>query len=197
MALNPARDAQVWRPSPRARNAHERTASCKRSRRCRCRPRELNGQCSRPPCRDRTPHCKTRFPMIITCETCREPFTPRRRSARFCSDRCRVAAYRARAAVTGATPRSATNDAVKAPPRSVVPAVTLRAPPGVVPDAVHRGMFRIRLPGGGLSAMVNLTRARDALRTLRESRVCVSYSASAATGDADRRLPIVRGCVAP
>ena len=136
-------------------------------------------------------------PMITTCETCRELFTLRRRSARFCSDRCRVAAYRARAAVTGATPRRATNDAVKASPRSLVPAVMLRVPPGVVPDAVYRGMFRIRLPGGGLSAMVNLTRARDALRTLRESRVCVSYSASAATGDADRRLPIVRGCVAP
>src|SRR5262249_44817013 len=41
-----------------------------------------------------------------------------------------------------------------------------RAPPGVVPDAVYRGMFRIRLPGGGLSPMVNLTHARDALRTL-------------------------------
>jgi len=103
--------------------------------------------------------------MITTCETCRKPFTARRGSARFCSDRCRVAAYRARAAVTGATPRGATNKAVKAPPRSLVPAVTLRVPPGVVPDAVYRGMFRIRLPGGGLSAMVNLTRARDALRT--------------------------------
>jgi hypothetical protein len=39
-------------------------------------------------------------------------------------------------------------------------------PQGVVPDEVYRGMFRIRLPGGGLSGMVNLTRARDALRTL-------------------------------
>jgi hypothetical protein len=108
--------------------------------------------------------------MITTCETCRKPFTARRGSARFCSDRCRVAAYRARAAVTGATPRGATNKAANAPPRSLVPAVTLRVPPGVVPDAVYRGMFRIRLPGGGLSAMVNLTRARDALRTLNSGR---------------------------
>src|SRR5512133_1909621 len=107
--------------------------------------------------------------MITTCETCRKTFTPRRRSARFCSDRCRVAAYRARAAVTGATPRSATNDAVKAPPPAVVPPVTLRIPPGVVPDPIYQGMFRVRLPGGGLSTMVNLTRARDALRILYES----------------------------
>ena len=103
--------------------------------------------------------------MIIACEACRKPFTPRRGSARFCSDRCRVAAHRARAAVTGATPRGATNNAVKAPPRSPVPAVTLRVPQGIVPDAVYRGMFRIRLPGGGLSDLVNLTRAKDALRT--------------------------------
>src|SRR5215471_9104606 len=100
--------------------------------------------------------------MITACETCRKPFTARRGSARFCSDRCRVAAYRARAAVTGATPRGAANNAVKAPPRSLVPAVTLRVPPGVVPDRVYPGMFRIRLPGGGLSTMVNLARARDA-----------------------------------
>src|SRR5262249_17533837 len=103
-------------------------------------------------------------PMTTTCETCRKPFTGRRGSARFCSNRCRVAAYRARAAVTGATPRGATNKVVKAPPRPLPPAVTLRVPPGVVPDAVYRGMFRIRLPGGGLSDMVNLTRARDARR---------------------------------
>jgi hypothetical protein len=63
-------------------------------------------------------------------------------------------------------PRGATNKAVKAPPRSLAPAVTLRVPQGVVPDAVYRGMFRIRLSGGGLSGMINLTRARDALRTL-------------------------------
>jgi len=34
-----------------------------------------------------------------------------------------------------------------------------------VPERVYRGMIHIRLPGAGLSAMVNLTRARDALRT--------------------------------
>jgi hypothetical protein len=114
--------------------------------------------------------------MITTCETCRKPFTARRGSARFCSDRCRVAAHRARAAVTGAMPRGATNKAVKAPPRSLAPAVTLRVPQGVVPDAVYRGMFRIRLPGGGLSGMINLTRARDALRTLNSgpSRRCAA-----------------------
>jgi hypothetical protein len=32
----------------------------------------------------------------------------------------------------------------------------------VEPDPVYPGMFRFRLPGGGLSDMVNLTRAKDA-----------------------------------
>jgi len=49
-----------------------------------------------------------------------------------------------------------------------------------VPDAVYRGMFRIRLPGGGLSDMVNLTRARDALRTLNSGPSLVGTRAASA-----------------
>jgi hypothetical protein len=33
----------------------------------------------------------------------------------------------------------------------------------IVPDAKWPGMYRVRLPGGSLTDMVNLTRARDAL----------------------------------
>jgi hypothetical protein len=38
--------------------------------------------------------------------------------------------------------------------------------PRIVPDATYAGMYRIRKPDGTLSDMVNLTRARDALRVL-------------------------------
>jgi hypothetical protein len=37
-------------------------------------------------------------------------------------------------------------------------------PEGIVPDAKWPGMYRLRLPDGSLSVMVNLTRAKDALR---------------------------------
>jgi hypothetical protein len=33
----------------------------------------------------------------------------------------------------------------------------------VVPEAAHRGMWRVRWPDGRLSDMTNLTRAKDAL----------------------------------
>jgi hypothetical protein len=105
--------------------------------------------------------------MTAACQKCGEPFARRRRSALFCSVRCRVAAHRARAALLGAPPRGATAAALKAPP--CPPTVTRRLPPSIVPDAVYPGMYRIRLPGGSLSVMVNLTRARDAVRAFRES----------------------------
>jgi hypothetical protein len=38
-----------------------------------------------------------------------------------------------------------------------------RLPKGIVPDAKWIGMYRLRLPGGGLSDMVNVTRAKDAV----------------------------------
>ena len=39
--------------------------------------------------------------------------------------------------------------------------------PRIVPDQKWPGMYRIRLLGGGLSDMVNLTRAKDALAEIR------------------------------
>jgi hypothetical protein len=35
--------------------------------------------------------------------------------------------------------------------------------PGIVPDERYPGMYRLRLPDGSLSDVVNLTRAKDAL----------------------------------
>jgi hypothetical protein len=43
-------------------------------------------------------------------------------------------------------------------------------PPGIVPDDRYPGMYRIRIPGGGLSDMVNLTRAKDALAEIYRKR---------------------------
>jgi hypothetical protein len=36
----------------------------------------------------------------------------------------------------------------------------------IAPDARYPNMWRVRLPGGGLSDMVNISRARDAVRAL-------------------------------
>jgi hypothetical protein len=49
--------------------------------------------------------------------------------------------------------------------------VTLRQPASlperIVPDGNYPGMYRLRLPDGSLSDLVNLTRARDALAEFR------------------------------
>ena len=41
--------------------------------------------------------------------------------------------------------------------------------PKVVPDSVHRGMWRVRWPDGHLSDMTNLTRAKDAVACFLET----------------------------
>jgi hypothetical protein len=44
--------------------------------------------------------------------------------------------------------------------------------PKVVPDAVHRGMWRVRWPDGRLSDITNLTRAKDAVACFIETEEC-------------------------
>ena len=39
----------------------------------------------------------------------------------------------------------------------------------MVPDSVHRGMWRVRWPDGHLSDMTNLTRAKDAVACFMET----------------------------
>lgn len=71
----------------------------------------------------------------------------------------------------------------KSPPGHPVPDVTLEAPRGtvcntpvtlsnpavdVIPDSTYPNMWRVRFRDGPLSDMVNLARAKDALRALRE-----------------------------
>jgi hypothetical protein len=43
----------------------------------------------------------------------------------------------------------------------------LKLDPRIVPDAAWPGMYRLRLPDGSLSDIVNLKRAKDALAGMR------------------------------
>jgi hypothetical protein len=49
------------------------------------------------------------------------------------------------------------------PPETPTKRESKPLPSGIVPDAKWPGMYRLRLPDGSLSVMVNLTRAKDAL----------------------------------
>jgi hypothetical protein len=109
------------------------------------------------------------------CLACETEFHPRRSTARYCGDRCRKAA--SRGAARGVPRAFLSMTGHPRPPEAAnplpAPDVTLTSPikrkskplpDGIVPDAKWPGMYRLRLPDGSLSAMVNLTRARDALR---------------------------------
>jgi len=117
--------------------------------------------------------------VTASCQICGEPFEARRRWARFCSSACRVRAHRARPPVTHSAPRgraARSPDPAKgtsaARRRSggsnPAPAVVTHRPVGILPDAVHRGMWRVVFADGRLSEMVNRARAADALSSRRE-----------------------------
>jgi hypothetical protein len=122
--------------------------------------------------------------MSATCPACGVQFRPQRSTARFCSPRCRKATQRARdrgmPINVAATRPGVDLDAVLSVTTTIgmsegqkPQSVTLRrkAPkldPRVVPHEHWPGMFRIRRPDGSLSDMVNLTRVRDALCSIRE-----------------------------
>ena len=115
------------------------------------------------------------------CAACGVQFRPQRSTAFFCSPRCRKAAQRVRdrgtaISVPATRPRVApdaflsvtatigTSEAQK------TQRVTLRQSrkpptlhPRIVADLKWSNMFRIRRPDGGLTDMVSLTRAKDAL----------------------------------
>jgi hypothetical protein len=111
------------------------------------------------------------------CSHCGAEFKPLRRSARFCGTACRVAAH----CKPDCNANSAADSPSEAPPASQngskVPsgrfelktASTAEKPLSVTrgyaifPDAKWPTMFRLRLPEGSLSDMVNLSRAKDVL----------------------------------
>jgi hypothetical protein len=120
--------------------------------------------------------------MSATCSACGLQFRPQRSTARFCSSRCRKATQRARdrgapIRVTMTRPGVAIDAvlSVTATPRlpkdQKPKSVTLRRKPPkldprIAPDAKWPSMFRLRLPDGSLSDMLNLPRAKDALAVL-------------------------------
>ena len=117
------------------------------------------------------------YPARSTCGHCGRPFQPKRRSAQFCSDAHRLAAHRASLGRSQDAPESPSggsggHETLKSDARAVATqntpiSETLRRPnlpKGIVADAQWPGMYRLVRPDGTLSDMVNLTRAKDALR---------------------------------
>jgi hypothetical protein len=118
----------------------------------------------------------------LICSHCGTEFKPQRRSARFCDTACRVAAHRKPDCNANSTPHSPS----EAPPASqngsgvhLTRSEPKNAPTAEKSFSVTRGfaivakwpgMFRLRLPDGNLSDLVNLTRARDALAAIRDER---------------------------
>ena len=97
------------------------------------------------------------------CEHCREPLASSARiHARFCSSAHRRAAHRAR----NPDPRRvrARFLAGRSHEKTVTAAYT-----AIVPDKRFPGMFRLKRADGTLSDIVNLSRAKDALRGFDES----------------------------
>jgi hypothetical protein len=95
---------------------------------------------------------------MVACQHCHKSFVPIRATARFCSDRCRVASNRAKGspppAVEGLAPPAGadTGEVFSVTARAVAnaSAVTLRRRPnlpgGIVPAATYPGMFRVHYP---------------------------------------------------
>jgi hypothetical protein len=107
----------------------------------------------------------------VACRQCGIEFAPRRSTATYCSPRCRAKSHRRIPLTANTEPQDAyanAEDTQSAQAAFSDNSRTLRLPKGIVPDAKYPGMYRLLLPGGGLSDVVNLTRAKDALRALAE-----------------------------
>ena len=142
-------------------------------------------------------NCGERFTAPAHSGRYRQTSGRRIRSARYCSRACRQAAYVARRAIRVGVPHSERHKAFRgrvtdvgsrvkgaggADLRTSVthalqpteisseirPKTTTSGAVSIVPDAKWPGMYRLRFPDGRLSDMVNLTRAKDALREARE-----------------------------
>ena len=119
------------------------------------------------------------------CRECRKRFLLSRRSnqhrhaggaphngSRFCSPRCKQAAYRKRNAGRLKTAQGANTQATVTCPVEDIENVgeigTKKTVlhPRIVPDKCYPNMYRFKLPDGSLSDMVNLTRAKDALAAM-------------------------------
>ena len=121
----------------------------------------------------------------IACAACKASFHPRRSTARYCGDRCRVAHARSRSgmpargskaavdavlSVTGHAPSASATKPAPGACVTLIPQQTRASKPSsrkldprIMPDAKWPGMYRVRLPDGSLTDMLNLARAKDAL----------------------------------
>ena len=142
-------------------------------------------------------NCGERFTAPAHSGRYRQTSGRRIRSARYCSRACRQAAYVARRAIRVGVPHSERHKAFRgrvtdvgsrvkgaggADLRTSVtqslqpteisseirPKKTTSGAVSIVPDAVWAGMYRLQFPDGSLSDMVNLTRAKDALASMKD-----------------------------
>jgi hypothetical protein len=119
--------------------------------------------------------------MMIACQACGREFYGKRSDARTCGDNCRQRLRRSRqrgdrtlseartadlsvTRYSGKVPVHIRARVTDKPARVAQKSTSRRLPPGVVPDANWAGMYRVRLPDGSLTDMVNLTRAKEAHR---------------------------------
>jgi hypothetical protein len=114
-----------------------------------------------------------------TCRYCGQPFIAKRTTAQYCSPGHRLAAHRGTLHSPQNAPESHREGRTaletlrdEAEPiglpntrfETLNPPTSRALPKGIVPDDTWPGMYRLRLPDGSLSDMVNLTRARDAAK---------------------------------
>jgi hypothetical protein len=141
-------------------------------------------------------NCGERFMAPTHSGRYRQTSERRIKSARYCSPACRQAAYVARRAARADVPHSerhkafrrgvtgvgsrvgyvsdagattlatSVTHAVQAPKLGPKNAAS-GGPVSIVPDAKWPGMYRLRLPDGRLTDMVNLTRVKDALAAMK------------------------------
>ena len=97
---------------------------------------------------------------MTTCAHCHEPFTPKRRTARYCGDACRVAAHRGTPPERGTDHRSGATGAVLAlRPTQVAkePALAPKALPVTLREPISRPH---KLPSGAILVSVRETEER-------------------------------------
>ena len=97
---------------------------------------------------------------MTTCAHCHEPFTPKRRTARYCGDACRVAAHRGTPPERGTDHRSGATGAVLAlrPTQAAKePALAPKALPVTLREPISRPH---KLPSGAILVSVRETEER-------------------------------------
>jgi hypothetical protein len=142
---------------------------------------EDKGQAREPPGLVRIRDERAVLKMTIACQACGREFYGKRSDARTCSDSCRQRLRRSRQRGNRTHSEARTGDlsvtrysrkvpvhirarVTDKPARVAEKSTSRRLPPGVVADVNWAGMYRLVLPDGSLTDMVNLPRAKEAHR---------------------------------